>query len=189
MSRIPRAALRGQHRAREHGSRRRLIEEASTSRAVRTNAGVDADRAAIDERHLASWRRLRICERATPKQIEDLDGHDRLLFTPGSRNQTWTLVNGDASTSSAGRRGLRVTTTARSASRGRRRRRRAVDGLHGLRRPRSGTLMRMLPQWADATDRGPCRISRAPKYPSAPHIVSRTLVEVAEPTSLDKTQR
>ncbi len=32
----------------------------------------------------------------TPKQIEDLDDHDHVLFTPVSRNQTWTLVNGDA---------------------------------------------------------------------------------------------
>lgn len=31
----------------------------------------------------------------TPKTIEDLDGHDHVLFTPTSRNQTWTLVNGD----------------------------------------------------------------------------------------------
>jgi DNA-binding transcriptional LysR family regulator len=31
----------------------------------------------------------------TPKTIEDLDGHDHVLFTPTSRNQTWTLVNGE----------------------------------------------------------------------------------------------
>ena len=31
------------------------------------------------------------------KHIDDLDGHDHVLFTPGSRNQTWTLWSGDAS--------------------------------------------------------------------------------------------
>ena len=28
--------------------------------------------------------------------VEDLDEHDHVLFTPVSRNQTWTLVNGEA---------------------------------------------------------------------------------------------
>ena len=32
----------------------------------------------------------------TPAQIEDLDTHDHVLFTPASRNMTWTLANGDA---------------------------------------------------------------------------------------------
>jgi len=35
-------------------------------------------------------------ERGTPKHIEELDEHDHVLFTPVSRNQTWTVVNGDA---------------------------------------------------------------------------------------------
>ena len=30
------------------------------------------------------------------KSIEELDEHDHVLFTPASRNQTWTLVSGDA---------------------------------------------------------------------------------------------
>jgi len=35
-------------------------------------------------------------ERRGPiKSIEELDEHDHVLFTPASRNQTWTLVNGD----------------------------------------------------------------------------------------------
>jgi DNA-binding transcriptional LysR family regulator len=33
--------------------------------------------------------------RGMPKTIEDLDEHDHVLFTPISRNQTWTLFNGD----------------------------------------------------------------------------------------------
>ncbi len=38
-----------------------------------------------------------LAKRGTPTHPEELDEHDRLLFTPGSRNQTWTLVNGEAS--------------------------------------------------------------------------------------------
>jgi DNA-binding transcriptional LysR family regulator len=37
-----------------------------------------------------------LARRGTPVAIEDLDDHDRVLFTPGSRNQTWPLVQGDA---------------------------------------------------------------------------------------------
>jgi len=36
-------------------------------------------------------------KRGVPRQIEDLDEHDHILFTPAHRNQTWTLHNGDAS--------------------------------------------------------------------------------------------
>jgi DNA-binding transcriptional LysR family regulator len=35
--------------------------------------------------------------RGAPKSIEELDEHDRVLFTPSARIQSWTLVNGDAS--------------------------------------------------------------------------------------------
>ena len=38
-----------------------------------------------------------LAKRGTPRQIEDLDEHDHILFTPAHRNQTWTLHNGDAS--------------------------------------------------------------------------------------------
>ncbi|HTR53731.1 MAG TPA: LysR substrate-binding domain-containing protein [Kofleriaceae bacterium] len=34
--------------------------------------------------------------RGTPKHIEELDEHDHVLFTPVSRNQTWTMAHGDA---------------------------------------------------------------------------------------------
>ncbi len=34
-------------------------------------------------------------KRGTPQHIEELDEHDHVLFTPASRNQTWTLVNGE----------------------------------------------------------------------------------------------
>ena len=37
-----------------------------------------------------------LSRRGAPRQIEDLDEHDHVLFTPASRNQTWTLVHGDA---------------------------------------------------------------------------------------------
>src|SRR5690606_1788160 len=37
-----------------------------------------------------------LARRGAPKTIEELDEHDHVLFTPTSRNQTWTLVNGDA---------------------------------------------------------------------------------------------
>ncbi len=37
-----------------------------------------------------------LSKRGTPQHIEELDEHDHVLFTPASRNQTWTLVNGDA---------------------------------------------------------------------------------------------
>jgi DNA-binding transcriptional LysR family regulator len=36
-------------------------------------------------------------KRGAPKQIEELDEHEHVLFTPASRNQTWTLVHGEAS--------------------------------------------------------------------------------------------
>ncbi|MGE5182773.1 MAG: LysR substrate-binding domain-containing protein [Acidobacteriota bacterium] len=37
-----------------------------------------------------------IARRGTPKTIEELDEHDRVLFAPSSRNPSWTLVSGDA---------------------------------------------------------------------------------------------
>jgi DNA-binding transcriptional LysR family regulator len=37
-----------------------------------------------------------LAKRGAPTSIEELDEHDHVLFTPTSRNQTWTLVNGDA---------------------------------------------------------------------------------------------
>ena len=36
-----------------------------------------------------------LARRGTPKHAEDLDEHDHVLFTPASRNQTWTLTNGE----------------------------------------------------------------------------------------------
>lgn len=33
--------------------------------------------------------------RGMPKHVEELDEHDHVLFTPASRNQTWTLTDGD----------------------------------------------------------------------------------------------
>jgi DNA-binding transcriptional LysR family regulator len=36
-----------------------------------------------------------IAARGMPSSIDELDEHDHVLFTPSSRNQTWTLVNGD----------------------------------------------------------------------------------------------
>jgi DNA-binding transcriptional LysR family regulator len=36
-----------------------------------------------------------IASRGMPSSIDELDEHDHVLFTPSSRNQTWTLVNGD----------------------------------------------------------------------------------------------
>lgn len=38
-----------------------------------------------------------LARRGTPRTVEELDEHDHVLFTPVSRNQTWTLANGDAS--------------------------------------------------------------------------------------------
>jgi DNA-binding transcriptional LysR family regulator len=35
--------------------------------------------------------------RGAPAAVEDLDDHDRVLFTPNARVQGWTLVQGDAS--------------------------------------------------------------------------------------------
>jgi DNA-binding transcriptional LysR family regulator len=35
--------------------------------------------------------------------MEELDEHDHVLFTPTSRNQTWTLVNGNGTTHEFGR--------------------------------------------------------------------------------------
>nr|MBA3818185.1 LysR family transcriptional regulator [Deltaproteobacteria bacterium] len=36
-----------------------------------------------------------LAKRGTPTTVEELDEHDRVLFTPSPRTQTWTLVNGD----------------------------------------------------------------------------------------------
>jgi len=36
-----------------------------------------------------------LARRGTPTTIEELEDHDRILFTPQNRNQTWTLYNGD----------------------------------------------------------------------------------------------
>jgi DNA-binding transcriptional LysR family regulator len=38
-----------------------------------------------------------LARRGTPKSVEELDEHDHVLFTPASRNQTWTLVHGEQS--------------------------------------------------------------------------------------------
>jgi DNA-binding transcriptional LysR family regulator len=38
-----------------------------------------------------------LARRGAPQTVEELDEHDHVLFTPMSRNQTWTLANGDAS--------------------------------------------------------------------------------------------
>jgi len=35
-------------------------------------------------------------KRGTPKTVEELDEHDHVLFTPGSRSQSWTITNGTA---------------------------------------------------------------------------------------------
>ena len=37
-----------------------------------------------------------LARRGTPTTVEDLDEHDRVLFTPSPRTQSWTLANGDA---------------------------------------------------------------------------------------------
>ncbi|MGN6105657.1 MAG: LysR family transcriptional regulator [Kofleriaceae bacterium] len=37
-----------------------------------------------------------LARRGTPTNIEELDSHDRVLFTPSPRAQSWTLVHGDA---------------------------------------------------------------------------------------------
>jgi DNA-binding transcriptional LysR family regulator len=37
-----------------------------------------------------------LARRGTPTTVEDLDEHDRVLFTPSARTQSWTLANGDA---------------------------------------------------------------------------------------------
>ena len=38
-----------------------------------------------------------LARRGRPRTIEELDAHERVLFTPSSRVQTWTLINGDSS--------------------------------------------------------------------------------------------
>jgi DNA-binding transcriptional LysR family regulator len=38
-----------------------------------------------------------LAHRGTPHAIDELDDHEHVLFTPSSRNQTWTLMRGDAS--------------------------------------------------------------------------------------------
>jgi DNA-binding transcriptional LysR family regulator len=38
-----------------------------------------------------------LARHGTPAQVEELDEHDHVLFTPISRNQTWTITNGEAS--------------------------------------------------------------------------------------------
>lgn len=39
-----------------------------------------------------------LARRGTPRTVEELDEHDHVLFTPASRNQTWTLASGDGDT-------------------------------------------------------------------------------------------
>jgi DNA-binding transcriptional LysR family regulator len=36
-----------------------------------------------------------LAKRGVPKHVEELDEHDHVLFTPASRNQTWTIVHGE----------------------------------------------------------------------------------------------
>ena len=44
-----------------------------------------------------------LARHSKPMQVEDLDEHDHVLFTPVSRNQTWTLVNSTDATYEFGR--------------------------------------------------------------------------------------
>jgi DNA-binding transcriptional LysR family regulator len=44
-----------------------------------------------------------LARRGTPTTIEELDEHDHVLFTPTSRNQTWTLVGPNEQTAEFGR--------------------------------------------------------------------------------------
>lgn len=44
-----------------------------------------------------------LARRGTPQHVEELDEHDHVLFTPASRNQTWTLVNSGDQTYEFGR--------------------------------------------------------------------------------------
>jgi DNA-binding transcriptional LysR family regulator len=44
-----------------------------------------------------------LARRGTPTSIEELDEHDHVLFTPTSRNQTWTLVGPNEQTAEFGR--------------------------------------------------------------------------------------
>ena len=90
--------------------------------------------------------------RGTPKHIEELDEHDHVLFTPVSRNQTWTVVHGDA-TYEFGR-------PARFASNNYGAVRHAAIAGAGIALIsdfmvaddlRSGALVRVLPDWATRT--------------------------------------
>ena len=38
-----------------------------------------------------------LAKHGTPKSIDDLEGHDRVLFTPTPRIQSWTIVHGETS--------------------------------------------------------------------------------------------
>jgi DNA-binding transcriptional LysR family regulator len=44
-----------------------------------------------------------LARRGTPSSIDELDEHDHILFTPTSRNQTWTLVGPQEATYEFGR--------------------------------------------------------------------------------------
>jgi len=44
-----------------------------------------------------------LARRGTPRSIEELDDHDHVLFTPSTRNQTWTFVGPNEQTYEFGR--------------------------------------------------------------------------------------
>ena len=116
---------------------------------------------------------------ARPTTIEELDEHDHVLFTPSSRNQTWTLANGDA-TYEFGRPARFASNNYRRGARrrARGRRHRADLGLHGRRRDRRGPARPRAARVGDAPDRGPRGLSGAPEPAAAAVAVPRSPREV-----------
>jgi DNA-binding transcriptional LysR family regulator len=89
-----------------------------------------------------------LAQHGTPHQIEDLDEHDHILFTPAHRNQTWTLHNGDASYEfgrpakfASNNFGAVLTATLAGGGIA------LVSDFMVCEKLKSGTLVRVLPDW------------------------------------------
>ncbi len=87
--------------------------------------------------------------RGTPKSVEELDEHDHVLFTPASRNQTWTLVGPNEQTYDFGRparlasNNYGAVVDAARAGTGVT----AISEFMVTEEMKSGALVRVLPEW------------------------------------------
>ena len=90
-----------------------------------------------------------LARRGTPRSVEELDDHDHVLFTPSTRNQTWTLVGPNEQTYEFGRPARLASNNYGAVVDATR----AGSGIASIsefmvtEEIKSGSLVRVLPEW------------------------------------------